>query len=586
MKTRRCNVKSKFNLFQCVLLPTSFAVLCFQLVAVNGHNTLLTPSGKVIHPTGLNKETDGKQPLRTRSLYSGAASKRANEAPTKAIMFSNSKPVMPSKSQLSISKAVVDRKVSTGNATKSSQVRWPKSGARNVKRQRKRRSNFARSRRRTRKNHKRELATRRDKKGKRSVKKVSVRNNGTSKNVSNFQGNNATAGNQTTNGTSNNVSNFQGNNATAGNQTTNGTSKNVSNFQGNNETAGNQTTNGTSNNVSNFQGNNATAGNQTTNGTPNNVSNFQGNNATAGNQTTNGTSKNVSNFQGNNETAGNQRNNETSKNVSNFQGNNETAGNQRNNGTSKNVSNFQGYNATAGNQTTNGTSKNVSNFQGNNATAGNQTNHHPCNSIQAPNIDYKVGKIECRRWQNTELQQEMNCRGMNNHQYLASSFKEALNFKDLDTGRHLDLSQSSFILNSQPSRRQKRSVRINPGETLIVQCHGGKTPTPSGHLRICPVCMAITRQPSTPRRFPEYINELLCDPQMVSTYLPGIGAFCVQKTLTLDLLQFTGLWELNAALTVEAGHDVYTEKWEVYTQTIRRHCACELLPSSPMITLL
>lgn len=229
----------------------------------------------------------------------------------------------------------------------------------------------------------------------------------------------------------------------------------------------------------------------------------------------------------------------------------------------------------------NGTARNDSNFQGNNATAGNHSHDHPCNSIQAPDMDYKVDKIECRRWQNSELQQEMNCLGMYNHQYLATSFKEALKFKDLDTGRHLDLSKS-FVLNRKSSRRQKRNIRINPGETLIVQCHGGKTPTSSGHLRICPVCMAITRQPSMPRRFPEYINELLCDPKMVPSYLPGIDAFCVQKTFTLDLLQFNDDWELNPALSAEAGHDVYTEKWEPYTQTIRRHCACELLPSSPM----
>ena len=380
-------------------------MLCFQLAAVNGNNTHLTPSAKVTRPIGLNRETDGKLALGTRSLYRGEAS-RANEAPTKSTMFANSKPVIPSRGQLSISKTVVKMKVSTGNATKSSQSRRPNSGVRKVRRHRKRRTN----RRRTRKRHKGWLATRKGKKRKSGVKKVIVSNNGTARNDS--------------------------------------------------------------------------------------------------------------------------------------------------------------Y------------------YQGNNATAGNQTNHHPCNSIHASDMDYKVGKIECRRWKSSELQQEMNCRGMYNHQYLASSFQEALKFKDLDTGGKMDLSRSSFILNRKPSRRQKRNVRINPGETLIVQCHGGKTPTPSGHLRICPVCMAITRQPSTPRRFPEYINELLCDPQMVSTYLPGIDAFCVQKTFTLDLLQFAGSWELNAALSAEAGHDVYTEKWELYTQTIRRHCACELLPSSPMLTLI
>lgn len=206
---------------------------------------------------------------------------------------------------------------------------------------------------------------------------------------------------------------------------------------------------------------------------------------------------------------------------------------------------------------------------------------HPCNWVNTTAMKFKTGNIECRRLQTTDLQQQMNCRGMYNHKYLASSFKEALRFKDLDTGKTMNLS-NSFVLNRSSSRRQKKAVDIDPGETLIVKCHATKTPTESGHLRICPSCSAITRQPSTPRRFPEYINELLCDPQMVSSYLPGIDAFCVQKTFTLDLLQSTDDWELNPVLSAEAGYDIYTEKWEVYTQTIRRHCACELLPSSPM----
>ena len=220
-----------------------------------------------------------------------------------------------------------------------------------------------------------------------------------------------------------------------------------------------------------------------------------------------------------------------------------------------------------------------------NATAGNRTKLHPCNSVQSSTFEYKVNNIECRRWRSTELEQQMNCQGKFNHQYLAASFKEAMKFKDLDTGKGLNLS-SSFILKRKFSNRQKRSVNISSGETMIVKCHGGKTLTENGHLRICPICTAITRQPSTPRRFPEYLNELMCDPQMVSNYLPGIDAFCVQKTLNLDLLQFDGDWELDPTLSAEAGHDVYTEKWVLYTQTIRRHCACELLPSSPMASLL
>lgn len=150
---------NQFNLFQSVLLSTYFAVLCFQLAVVNGNSTHLTPSVKVTRPAGLNKGTDEKQMLGTRDLYSGAASKRANEAPTKAKKFSSSKPVTPSKVQLSMSNAVVKKKGSTANATKSSQGGWSDGGARNARGIRKRRTNFVGS----------------------GVQKVNISNNGTAK---------------------------------------------------------------------------------------------------------------------------------------------------------------------------------------------------------------------------------------------------------------------------------------------------------------------------------------------------------------------------------------------------------------------
>ena len=213
---------------------------------------------------------------------------------------------------------------------------------------------------------------------------------------------------------------------------------------------------------------------------------------------------------------------------------------------------------------------------------------HPCNNeANSSAMEYRVENIECRRWRKTDLQQMMNCLGTFNHQYLATTLQEALNnFTDLDTGEKLNLSRS-FVLRSESGRvRAKRGMDINPGETLIGQCYASKSHTESGHLRMCPICTAITRQPSQPRRFPEFINELVCDPTAKSNYLPGIDGFCVQKTFTLDLLQFEGDWEKNSALSAEAGHDVYTEKWEAYTQTIKRHCACELLPSSPIASYL
>ena len=212
--------------------------------------------------------------------------------------------------------------------------------------------------------------------------------------------------------------------------------------------------------------------------------------------------------------------------------------------------------------------------------------NHPCNSgITSSRMKYRVNGIECRRWRTSELEQRFNCLGKFNHRYLAASWKEALKFRDLDTGRNLDFSRS-FVLNNSSRRIKKRDADVDPGETMIVQCYAAKTPTESGNLRMCPVCTAITRQPSQPRRFPEYINELVCDPKSKSNYIAGIDGFCVQKTFTIDLLQFNGDWEKNPTLSAEAGHDVYTEKWEPYTQEIKRHCACELLPSSDLTKLL
>ena len=211
---------------------------------------------------------------------------------------------------------------------------------------------------------------------------------------------------------------------------------------------------------------------------------------------------------------------------------------------------------------------------------------HPCNNgSNSSSMKYRVKDIECRRLKTSDLQKRMKCLGNYNHQYLATSMQEALKFRDLDTGKKFSFNHS-FVWHRSTGRIRKRDEHISPGETLIVKCHAAKTLTESGNLRMCPVCAAITRQPSEPRRFPEYINEVVCDPTAKSSYIPGIDGFCVQKTFTLDLLQFDGDWEKNSELSEKGGHDVYTEKWEAYTQTIKRHCACELLPSSSIASLL
>ena len=212
------------------------------------------------------------------------------------------------------------------------------------------------------------------------------------------------------------------------------------------------------------------------------------------------------------------------------------------------------------------------------------TNVHPCNTVETSEMSYTVDGIRCRRWDRSELQNRMKCMGTYSPRYLASSFEEALRFKDLDSGDIFDFSKS-YIWHHLNNAVIKRNSNIKPGETLISQCHAKKTRTESGHLRICPTCAAITRQPAMPRRFPEYINELLCDPKK-ATNLPVIGGFCVQKSFTLDLLQFNGEWQLDPKRSVEAGLDVYTEKWTTYTQKIRRHCACELVDSSPIARML
>ncbi|XP_020603646.1 uncharacterized protein LOC110042621 [Orbicella faveolata] len=123
-------------------------------------------------------------------------------------------------------------------------------------------------------------------------------------------------------------------------------------------------------------------------------------------------------------------------------------------------------------------------------------------------------------------------------------------------------------------QRMKRSFPTSPG-TRIRGCQGrGTIPDGSNLHRLCTECAATTRLGDD--RFPNFINEVICrDKDRQCAAKMGI---CLQRTLQLSFLRFSGRFELDRQLSTLTGKTVYSEVWEQYTQEIRSCCECQMYP--------
>ena len=138
-----------------------------------------------------------------------------------------------------------------------------------------------------------------------------------------------------------------------------------------------------------------------------------------------------------------------------------------------------------------------------------------------------------------------------------------------DDQRRTDQEEYDFKL-----QRMKRSFPTSPG-TRIRGCQGrGTIPDGSNLHRLCTECAATTRLADD--RFPNFINEVICrdrDRQCAAKM-----GMCLQRTLQLSFLRFTGKFELDSRLSTLTGKIVYREVWEQYTQEIRSCCECQMYP--------
>ena len=231
---------------------------------------------------------------------------------------------------------------------------------------------------------------------------------------------------------------------------------------------------------------------------------------------------------------------------------------------------------------------------------------HPCDQVKDEDSENGVrskrnAKFICKRYTENELLNRMNCSGTFNKIYLAVTRNQAKKFPNLAKRlrrrkrkkgrRNRKLRRKNKLEGSAEqdfegsaeqdleSARQKRNDHddLAHGEvkTLTEDCLSRWSMFESILSRPCGVCPTLTRQPQSPRRFPEYLNGLICHPEdstVVKLRGHPIGR-CVQETITLDLVQWTGQWVEDTALTSQNGVTTYVEKWEAYEQEINSTCS-------------
>ena len=205
---------------------------------------------------------------------------------------------------------------------------------------------------------------------------------------------------------------------------------------------------------------------------------------------------------------------------------------------------------------------------------------HPCNMVgrrtSSRDFTAQVGKTisRCHRLSIAELVARLNCSGTYKERFSAVTFTKART----NAQSSLQASKAEIIsgstakalrkansrLNRHPQLRQSiRSVHL-PGQTLTINCVLRCT----NNQRACGECATVFRQPATPRRFPEFVNEVVCNPNELRGV--GIGGqsvgTCEQKTVTQDFLQWTGDWEFDPATSR------WMEKYVPYTHVIRSAC--------------
>ena len=227
------------------------------------------------------------------------------------------------------------------------------------------------------------------------------------------------------------------------------------------------------------------------------------------------------------------------------------------------------------------------------------------NHTKVSSVQDEPGAIVCLRRTKQELMVQLESVGGFIKRYTAINETDACGFEDLTTFSHEATAKRSKLttkptktpeVKPQPTtkrpihnddqkrtdqeendfklQRMKRSFLTSPG-TRIRGCQGrGTIPDGSNLHRLCTECAATTRLGND--RFPNFINEVICrdkDRQCAAR----MGR-CLQRTLQLSFLRFSGRFELDSQQSTITGKTVFREVWEQYTQEIRSCCECQMYP--------
>lgn len=206
---------------------------------------------------------------------------------------------------------------------------------------------------------------------------------------------------------------------------------------------------------------------------------------------------------------------------------------------------------------------------------------HPCNRVRfggkkhvfTVNLNKEV--IVCHQLNETELLSVEKCPGGDKQAFAATKLDKAL-----ANAAKLFKRFSSHGGNHGSARvKRQSSIRMKPNETMICNCESRRSiDFETGYARSCGVCASIYRQ-ATSNRFPRYLNGIVCHPNETETvYVNGsaVGK-CIQKTITQDLLEWRGKWEIDPVMTQRVGLNIYKQKWEPYAQVIQSSCVFQFL---------
>lgn len=193
-------------------------------------------------------------------------------------------------------------------------------------------------------------------------------------------------------------------------------------------------------------------------------------------------------------------------------------------------------------------------------------------------------KYQCHRLTTAELLARLNCSGTYQERFSAVTLQRAKEnaataLKGSKNGIKIASKHPKQIVN----KRVKRNITPGTTEIQYHTCVFRCTPdTQTGNQRPCGECATIFRQPSFPRRFPEYVNGVVCNPNEANVLHIGNVAIgtCVQKTIIQDFLEWTGIWEQVG----DPAENRFEEVYVPYAHTINTCCSFQLYPGLPCVS--